>query len=67
MTESEWRKFGEAADELEQAASGAKACKAVERFKAHARLRIARKQLRHVVNGLLVDAYTEGSERALSK
>jgi hypothetical protein len=65
MTEKESRKFGEAADALELAAQNVKSCSAKDRFKAHAKLRIARKNLTHVVNQLLIDAYTEGSERAL--
>jgi hypothetical protein len=65
MTEKEARAFGEAADGLEKAAAGVKSCKAKDRFKAHAQLRIARKNLRRTVDGLLIDAYTEGTERAL--
>jgi hypothetical protein len=65
MTEQEARRFGSAADALERAAVNAKACKAKDRFKANAQLRIARKNLTSTVNALIIDAYTEGSERAL--
>jgi hypothetical protein len=65
MTEKEARAFGEAAEALEKAAAKVISCKTKDLTKAYAKLRIARKNLRRTVDGLLIDAYTEGTERAL--